>query len=150
MNDYFNDFQASLFILSNEMISQWTSAGLTSDMQPFKWDAHADTTNLPSTDLIGPMELSLTSDDSLQNASVMIAVSTVNDENLDRLDQMIGDLYARLAPDQNILLKRASDATVTGNIKVKNGTQLMPVLNTDVRAVRAVAVSLAADSVLRP
>ena len=147
-SDYFNDFQASLFSALNDLISKWKSEGHTSDMQPFKWDAHSDVSVAPETDLVGPMELSLQSNSGLQTASAMIAVSTINDTNIFRLDQMAGDTYARFSPDQTLPLIRASNGNSYGIINVKNGTELMPIMNTDIRSVRAIAVSLAADKVL--
>ena len=150
INDYFNDFQASIFAFLKSVRADWTSQGLTQDMDIVKFDAHADLTRLPHKDLVGPLELSIESDDSLQQASVMLGVSTHEDHNIVRLDKMTGDLYWRVRPSETFPLLKASDGSTYGMIKVMNGTRVMPVLNTDTRAVRTIGVRLAADTVPTP
>lgn len=147
MHTYFTDVQASLFAFCKSCIDEWKSEGITSEMLVFKWDAHAETPEFPDVDIVGPMDLSLISDTSLQSATCMIAVSTTKDTNIHRLDQIISDLYGKLSPDKSIPLVRASDGAQYGNLKLKNGTQVLQVMNTDVRATRAVAINLGADSV---
>lgn len=150
MNDYFNDFQASLFAFLYKKAKTWMSNGDISDYAMFKFDAHATLERMPDKDVFGIMELSIESDTNMQRGSCMVALSTLNDENIERLDKLTGDVYASLRPDTRIPLVSASTGNRYGNLVVMNGTSVMPILNTDTRPVRTVAISLGADSVPQP
>lgn len=146
--NYFLDLQVSFFRFCMDVVQDWKKCGFTSDMQTFKWDAHPEIPSFPNTDIIGPMDLTVRNEQTLQSGGLMIAVSTLNDKNIQRLDQMVSDLYHRLVPDTRLDLVRNSDGLAHGNIYIKNGTQVMQVLNDDTRATRAISVSFSVDQPL--
>jgi len=148
--DFFNDFQASLFAICVKKVNDWKTVGLSSNIQTFKWDAHVDQTELPPSDLLGLMDLTVTSDHEMLKSAVMFTISTLQDVNNDRMDKMVGDLFMDFQAGTYYPLLRASDGSVYSKFTVMNGTQVMPVMSTDVRAARSISVSLAAESVRVP
>ena len=150
MNDYFNDFQASIFALLYQKALNWKASGVLQGFEMFKFDAHATLEEIPKVDVLGPMELSVESDHNLQTAQCLLAISTYDDHNIIRLDRMTGDLYAAMRPDTRIPLVDAITGNRKGSLVVMNGTSIMPILNTDTRAVRTIGVTLGADAVPTP
>lgn len=55
----------------------------------YSWDAHAENTTLPEHDLIGARGISYDEDGTLLSIALAIGVSTFQDENLFRLQQVI-------------------------------------------------------------
>lgn len=109
------------------------------------FDAHATLAELPSVDLIGPMELEVENDEGMLTLMGMIGISLVEDLNLFRTRPLVAELFRDLSPDKTFNLYNAEDGKRYGIMKVRNGTQVFPVVRTKQRPVQFVAFSASID-----
>lgn len=114
----------------------------------FKFDAHAEINSYPETDLIGPGGLTIECDDGLITASLVIGISTMDDENLFRLDALIGQMFRRVKPGSIIPLVDAETGQKYGNLQVMGQLSVLPVELTKIRAFRGIAIHLGSDQTL--
>lgn len=149
MDNMYQNFQASLFRYCKEFADEMKDKG-DADLQVFKFDAHADLNKVPEQDVIGLMEYAIETDDGTHVVTTMIALSTINDTNILRLDRLISTLYDRLQVGATIYVYDFETNVKVGMLKVMNGTAILPVLNTETRPVKAVAVLLGSGSSRAP
>lgn len=142
MIDYWRNFKASMFHFCKDMVTSLTADGIVTSMQVFNFDAFADLESLPDADLIGVSSFELQNNLELHHMSCLIGVVTLNDTNLFRLDQVIGQLYWKLRPDTSLPVYDATTGALTvGSIKIMEGTAVMPVEKTKIRPVQFVGLT---------
>jgi len=128
----YEDFQRSLYkFLAAE-------TGLI----PFNFDAHADLNELPAQDLVGLRDFSIESDHEMVIVETMIAISTIDDTNLFRLDGLIGSLFDTLSTDYEIGIYNSSNVKIA-SMKVMGQKAILPVVNTKIRPLKVIAISFA-------
>lgn len=142
MSEFYRDFQASLLNFCKTVRDDLAAEGI--NLTIVKWDAFAEIEELPDGDLIGPMDFSVECDGT-ETGSALIAVSTEKDTNIERLDRIISLIYSRLKkPGEMLPLLNASTGQQRSWMTVMEGTAVLPILRAKTRALKAVAVSLAA------
>lgn len=100
------------------------------------FDSSWDDADLPTTDVIGPLGLSLELDDHLVSGTVQIGYSTLDDKNLFRLTKHIDDLLELLRPTNKIKLYDADIGGLLGAMVIQNGTKVLPVSGSKARPVQ--------------
>ena len=133
---HYNDIWASIVKFCQ------TFATANAPLTVVNLDAHADLTSLPTSDIIGPKNYMLDYNEGTQVASVMLVVSTLDDENLFRLDGLMGKLYQQLTPGKTIPFINADTGATMGVLKIMDGTSVSPVARTNSRPVKFVGIDL--------
>lgn len=136
--NYYRDFQASLFKFCTQMAVDMKNLSIV-DAKIFKWDAHADIEVLPDQDLLGPMEFSMVGNEGTYIITSMVAMSTRDDTNLDRLDKMLNYVHDKIQPDNTFPIVDALSGAPRGVMKFMDGVGILPVLNTRIRPVKAIS-----------
>lgn len=106
------------------------------------FDAHADESTMPSQDVIGMMGLSWDVDDEFLEVNVMLGVGTLDDSNLFRLVDKIGELFELVLPSKRISAYDADSGEEIGHFVVRNGTRALPVAGSQSRPVQHIMVGL--------
>jgi hypothetical protein len=142
--DPFNDIQASLFAFCRKFSDDMRAASIA-DLAIFKYDAFAEVSEFPEQDIIGVAHFTLDVNDGLVEVTGVIGVSTFNDENTFRLDQLIGQLLGRLKPGTLITVVDAATNQPYGKIKLKGNLKVLPVELTSIRPLRGIAIAAGSD-----
>lgn len=113
-----------------------------SDYFYFDFDAHALQPNYPERDLIGIRGYGLRSDDGMLQIEAMVGLSIFNDSKLIRHNKIMDKLFQVLLPSKIIPVQNYSDGSGTKyeDMKVMNGTEVLPTVNTDARVFQFVGV----------
>lgn len=138
------DAQASLFAFCRELVSD-LSPSVSDDLAVVKFDAYADPQDLPETDLIGPFQFQIDIDEGMLVVSWMLLISTQQDTNLFRLDEMVSHALGRLLPDSRLPLVAGDGSGQKGFMTVMNGGQVMPVDTSANRPMKAIAIQMGTD-----
>ena len=109
------------------------------------FDAHADESTIPKSDIVGLSGLSIALDDSFVSTKLMIGISTLDDMNLFRLMDRMDVLLDRLKPTQRLPVYDADTGIEKGWMIVENGTTLMPVGGSKARPLQYILISLATN-----
>lgn len=124
-------------------------AALYPGMEVVNFDAHADETTVPKTDIIGISSLSIRTDEHLVEVKGMLGLSTLDDTNLFRLMELMDVLYDRLLPTRRIQLYDAATGVANGVLILDNGTTVLPVGGSDARPLQYVMVSMSSTRTLK-
>lgn len=142
INQYLNA-QASIFArtrtLANSLI------GVSPDLEVFKFDAAGDTPELPENDLIGPYKFTVVNEDGLLVVTTQIVVSTLNDQNLFRLDEIVNTVFDAFSPGSRHPLIDAKDGSPLGLLVSSDETVVLPVERAASRPVKSIAIELRSD-----
>ena len=140
--------QASLFAACNTLKTQLSS--VSPALTVFKWDAAADHTDLPETDLIGPFKYIASNEGGLLVVTAQIVVSTLADTNLFRMDEIVNAAFKAFSPGRRLPLIDASNGAPVGLLTCSDETTALPIERGGSRPVKSVAVELRSDrSMLR-
>lgn len=143
-SNLYADAQASLFAFCRELIAE-LNPSVSSTLELVKFDAYADPKELPEKDLIGPFQFQVDVDGSLLTVSWMLLLSTIQDTNLFRLDDMVSHAFQRVQPDKTVPFVAADGSGNKGLLKVMEGVQVMPVDLTANRPMKAIALQMGTD-----
>lgn len=138
------DPKFSLYAICNQF-RQLPNVG---DLDVINWDAHADEASLPEGDLIGIYQYGQEiGEGGLSYPSAMFVISTVDDNNLERLDRYFGELANLLRPGNTHPLYNVETEEIIGTLTVQEPVELFPVSKTDSqsRPTQAMAAAFAAD-----
>jgi hypothetical protein len=138
--------QASLFAACNALKAQMLAK--SPSLEVFKWDAAADHTSLPERDLIGPFKYIAQNTGGMLVVSAQIVVSTVNDTNLFRMDEIVNAAFKMFAPEKRINLIDAASGTPFGFLISSDETTVLPIERAGSRPVKSIAIELRADHAL--
>lgn len=148
MKDLYLHSQASLFSLLDQIRTDLNLTAPT--MQLFKFDAAGEEAKLPENDLIGPFRFTVTNEGGLLTITAQIVVSTLNDTNLFRLDEIVNEVFNRFTPDARYPLLNAKTGAPLGVLIVSDETTVLPIERSNSRPVKSVAVELRTDRSLTP
>jgi hypothetical protein len=84
-----NSIYISLIARIQEIISEALSDGISTNLQYHSWDSLGDITELPETDLMGLVDWTYAENVGLSTVNFGILISTINDENLFKMVQML-------------------------------------------------------------
>lgn len=142
----YHDLWTSVFAKLKSMIETFESEALTDKMTVCNFDAVAEIEEFPDNDLIGVRNFGIQQvHGKLYEVVFLATISTVDDTNLKRLEQMIGVLFDEFSVGRQINLLNSDTGNTQGQLTVMDGTEVLPVLNTRARAVKAIAVRLSSD-----
>jgi hypothetical protein len=110
----------------------------------FDWDAHAQLSELPENDVVGPAGIGLSNEGKITQVVFSIGLATVGDANLFRLRKMMSQLYGELQPEMTIPVY---DTTGTRRswLVVKSPVTIAPVSKSEVRACQFISVMALLD-----
>lgn len=106
----------------------------------YDWDAHAETTELPKTDLLGQVGLSLTEDGEFHDFTCGIGIVTLDDPGLYRLTKLV-DLFYRRLKHQSRFTVYNDDGSPFGVATMFTGTSVTPATQVDVRPAQTLSFS---------
>lgn len=145
MSNYQN-FWASLMKFSNSFSEKMLLDSITVNMGVVNFDAFSELEELDQKDLIGPRYFSVDQVHSrLYQVSTMFVISTYNDPNLFRLENLMGRLFDELTVGNEIPLFNADTGNRAGSLIVQDGVSVGPVLNTKTRPLRGISVMFGSD-----
>jgi hypothetical protein len=111
------------------------------------FDAHANISDLPKTDIIGLLGYSIHMNDKMPTIFVGVYISTFNDPDLVRHMKLVGLVFSKLQSEDTIPLYSAAAPTVqSGFMVVANGTTLEPCAKVEVRSLQLLNVRLLSES----
>ena len=146
ITDYYLNFLASVQKFCNQSCQDVILEGFSADAEIFDFDGFAEVESFPEKDLIGTAEYALEKDNGTYVVSILIGVSTYNDNNLIRMNKIVNRIYQKL--DQGtarINIVDHEDGTPAGLFTVRNGLSVMPVARTKNRPFKFIAVQLGTD-----
>ena len=146
MNEYRDTF-ASLIRFCGEFAEE--VKGLGYDLEVMNLDAAGAPNEWPRKDVIGVAEFLLTLDDGNIVVTNMFVVSTVEDTNNFRLNDLLNRLLNKLIPGMRVKLVSANSGQTRGFLVVTNGTRVTPPEKTGTRAIQPIMVSLLSDQTVR-
>jgi hypothetical protein len=146
MNEFRDSFASILRFCTDFAIE---CRGLGYDIEVMNLDAAGAPNEWPSKDVIGPAEFTFTLDDGNIVLSTMIAVSTVEDTNNFRLNDILNRLLNKLIPGMRVKLLNSSSGATRGFLVVTNGTRVTPPERSGTRAIQPIMISLLSDQTLR-
>ncbi len=118
-------------------------------MSVVNFDAHADESTVPNTDVIGISSLSVKASSQLITVKGMFGLSTVDDTNLFRLVSLMDDLYDKLLPTRILQIYDAVTGADNGILVVEDGTNMLPVGGSIARPLQFVMISMASTRTLK-
>jgi hypothetical protein len=113
------------------------------------FDAAGEPKTWPKKDVVGIAEFLFQLDDGhieVQNAFVL---STYEDMNNFRLNDLLNHLVNRLIPGKQLMIYNSSNGQAKAQLVVLNGTQVAPPLSMETRTVQPVMVRMLSDQILR-
>ena len=136
--DLYLDVNSSILKLCKDFITDNALVGF----QVFDFDAHASLNDLPNNHLVGVAEYSLMENsDSYEGECMLIICTKQDDANLKILKPVVSKLFSRVKAGKEIPLVQSTNALVLGNLKLKPGSEAMPVSRTESRPLIAINIS---------
>lgn len=146
MNEYRDTF-ASLIRFCQDFSAEMQGNGVS--LKVMNLDAMNDPQEWPDQDVIGIAEFDFALDDGTIGVDMMIAVSTVEDTNNFRLNEIMNRLVNLVIPGRRINLYDGENGRLRGYLAVQNGTRVAPPMKAKTRAIQPIMVSLLSDQTLR-
>lgn len=146
MNEYRDSF-ASAIRFCRDFAEDMKAFGFDLDVMNF--DAADSPEMWPNKDVIGLAEFNLELDDGIILIQNIFAVSTIEDTNNFRLNEIMNQLLNRLLPGSAIKLYDAKSGKLRGLLAIRNGTRAASPIATKTRTVQPIMVSLLSDQILR-
>ena len=146
MNEYRDTF-ASLLRFCRDFSDEMKAYGY--DLEVINFDASESPQMWPERDVVGIAEFEFELDDGSILVQNIFAVSTFEDTNNFRLNEIMGLLTNKVIPGSRMKLYDANSGKVRGFLIVRNGTRVASPIATKTRAVQPVMVSLLSDQTVR-
>lgn len=142
MNNVYSWVRDSLFAYSLQFITDMqTTYPSNPVLTQYNFDAFAEQNLLPAADFVGIRGLTLDISSELATMNCMYGLSTNDDENLFRLEDLSGQLLNRLLPKRRIAIYESGTSTQRGWMVLSDGTSVSPVLRASQRPLRFIAIS---------
>lgn len=146
MNE-FRDIQKSLLRFCNTFVNDQNQFG--KNLMVVNMDLFSTPLEWPKQDFLGIGETQYDFDQGVITITTAFAVSTINDENMFRMDEVINSLLNVLDVGMQVPIFDAIGNFPRGNLVVTNGIRAGAVLKTDSQPVRPVFARFKSDQVLR-
>ena len=146
MNEYRDTF-ASLIRFCQDFSAEMQGNGV--NLKVMNLDAMNDPQEWPNQDVIGLSEFDFNLDDGTIGVELMLAVSTVEDTNNFRLNDIVNRLVNLVVPGRRVNLYDGATGKLRGFMVVQNGTRVAPPMRAKTRAIQPIMVSLLSDQTLR-
>lgn len=139
----------SLVAFSRTIIDEGQTVYPDANIEFLDWDAHANIHELPETDLIGPMSLSITElSPQMFEVSFAIAVSSYGEENLFRMRHYLSKTFESMRALKQIPIFDSETAIKQGYLILTDGTLLAPMTRAETRPFQYVQASGLLEPVL--
>ncbi len=106
------------------------------------FDAHADESTIPATNIVGMSGLSFDVDDHFISVNVMFGISTKDDTNMFELIRLLDTLFESVLPTKKVRAYDADTGEAIGWFIVQNGTRALPVGGSVARPLQHIMVGL--------
>ena len=147
-DNLYMDVSSSLLKFCKDYIDQ---NSLDDDFDVFDFDAHASLNDIPTSNLIGIAEYSLTEfNDQYEGEAMLIISSNQDDANLVVMRPHVTKLFNLLKTGMEIPIIRSVDGYMLGNLKLKAGSSVMPVARTQSRPLQAISFSFGLALISQP
>ena len=144
MSNIYQSVQNSLFAVCKTFITDMANAYPANPLiTVYNFDAFSQQNSLPSGDLVGLHSYSIDIDSELATTNCKVCLSTDNDRNLFRLNDLTGLLLKRLLPDTPVIVYDSETDSPLGQMKILNGTSVSPILQAVQRPLKMIAISAA-------
>lgn len=137
MRNYHPDIEASLLRFCADFAAEF-------NLETLYLDAHTDEAQWPNADFIGLGELNQDITEFFEGQCV-IALSTVNDTNLQRMRELMDPLVTRLLPKSSLPVYDKDTGVILGNLFVLNGVRVGAPVQTKTQPIRPVMISFVSD-----
>ena len=148
MNNLLKNSESSIIKLMTELAEQMRDEGITKNIQYVEIDARVELkdADLPSSDIIGVTQFSIAEEtDKIWAIHFIVAVSTVSDDNLFRLRDIVNWVYNRFPAGAQMTYYDAEAASEQSWIQVIPGTTMLPTHRVETRPFRFVQVHALLD-----
>lgn len=146
MNEYRDTF-ASVLRFCRDFSDEMKSHGF--DLEVINFDAASSPQMWPNKDVVGVAEFNLELNDGTIEVQTIFAVSTIEDTNNFRMNEIVNYLLNSLLPGSAIKLYDAQTGKLRGRLAIRNGTRAASPSAMKTRAVQPIMVSLLSDQILR-
>ena len=146
MNEY-RDIRASLLRFMTGFATERNSFG--ANLKAVNMEAYANPTEWPEGDFIGLAEFQMMVEGSFVVPAMAFVISTRDDENLFRMDDLINRLLGELIPGRHIVIVDAVSGTPRGRMHVLDQTRVGTVEHTDSQPARPIMVTFKSDQTLK-
>jgi hypothetical protein len=143
----YENLHSSLVVFVQGIIEDRKPAHPETAIEYIDWEAHANTLELPDTDLIGTTAITFTEDEPhVFGGSFTIGISSfASDKNLFRLRNYVGSTFGRMRPESKIPLYDQEACVQLGWLHVVDGTTVMPMTKADTRPLQFIQCSFIFD-----
>lgn len=107
----------------------------------YEWDGHAESFELPSSDLVGLVGFSCTQDGPFHDITFAVGIMAVNDPGLARMTTYVDTFYSRLSAHKKWPMFLPSGELAGFEAVVFDGTSASPMTRVDVRPTCEITVS---------
>lgn len=119
------------------------------DLTVIDFDAHADDTTMPATDVVGISSMAAETD-VFTEMMILFGISTYQDPQLVKLKYLISKLYETLLPESRFKVYNSSTGLSRGMMVVQSGTRLMPMSSSNARPTQYIGVTFSTDCFKQP
>jgi hypothetical protein len=148
MNNILKNSEASVIKLVTELQDQMLEEGICRELTYVEIDARVELKDgdLPNTDIIGVTQFSISEEEEkIWSIHFILAVSTVSDDNLFRLRDMVNWVFNRFHSGAQMIYYDADSADEKSWIQVIPGTVMLPTHRVETRPFRFVQVHALLD-----
>lgn len=143
MNEH-RDIYKSLFRFANTFAEDMTGEGYS--LQVLNLEAFATPANWPSGDFIGLDGIRIEFPDAHRvETTLMFVISTKDDLNLMKMNEITNHLVSRLIPTRRLPIYNSDTGLTRGALVVRDGTQVDTPVQTESQPARPVFVSMLSD-----
>ncbi|BCJ91781.1 hypothetical protein IZ6_25160 [Terrihabitans soli] len=129
----YRNLHGSVVKFAQALIEEINSTIPDGAFQFYDWDAHAETQELPNSDLLGPHGLAFVESENVIEVTFAIAVSTYGDENLFRLRDGLNMAFEKMRPTKTVEYYDAATTSLLNKMVIASGTMLAPVGRATIR-----------------
>lgn len=133
--DIYQNIWSSITVVANEIINELKLEHPHDEIQFIDWEAHANTPELPNSDLVGPTAVTFQEFEGEDiQVNFAMAVSTYGDDkNLFRHRDYVGLIFERLRPGRRFKYFDAHQSLQKSVFKITPGTLLAPMTQASLR-----------------
>lgn len=147
MRNPYRNIQSSLLRFCSDFAAEMGNFGYA--MTKVNLDAKGSPKEWPAENFIGVSDIQYDFDESVVQVTLAFVISTVEDMNLHRMDEIINHLVERLLVGSRVLIVDALSGAPLGHLTVANGLRVGVIANTDTQPAKPVFVRLISDQTVK-
>ena len=146
MNPHYRNIQTSLLRFCSDFATEMTNFGY--DLTKVNLDAKATPQEWPKQSFIGVSDAQYDFDERMIEVTLAFVISTVDDENLFKMDELINRLLNKLMVGSRIRIYDAVNGAPLGHLVAANGMRVGTILNTESQSAKPIFIRLISDQML--